>query len=222
MLAADRPLRRDAEHNRQRILSAAREVFAARGLDVSLDEIAHHAGLGVGTVYRRFPSREHLVEALFEDRLDQLAAWAEQALADVDPWNGLQGFIERATEAMTADRGLTDVLFSRTYGRDHVEQARTRLDPLIGALVERARNAGSLRADLEAVDLILIQFMIGALIEYTEQVDPGLWRRYLALVLDGLRSVPGQAAVPRVAPTAEALSTIARKWKPPRRSGSPD
>lgn len=218
-LSTGRPLRRDAERNRQRILVAAREVFAARGLDVTLDDIAHHAGLGVGTVYRRYPSREHLVEALFEEQLDQLAAWAAEALTHPDAWEGLRGFMERAVGAMAADRGLRDVLFSRTYGRDHVEQARTRLGPASTALIARARNAGMLRPGIEPSDLPLIQFMLSAAVEYTDQVDPGLWRRYLALMLDGLRSAPEQKAeLPHAAPPVDVLNQIARGWKPSRRS----
>jgi AcrR family transcriptional regulator len=90
-----RPLRRDAERNRQRILKAAAEVFAERGLEVSLDEVARHAGVGVGTVYRRFPTKDDLIEALFMDRIDEVATLAEQAAQDPDPWAGLVSFMMR-------------------------------------------------------------------------------------------------------------------------------
>src|SRR3954471_24303008 len=95
---SDRPLRRDAERNRQRILAAAGELSTERGLRVTLDDIAHHAGVGVGTVYRRFPDKEVLIDALFEQRLERMRATAEQALADPDPWNGLVRFFERGCE----------------------------------------------------------------------------------------------------------------------------
>src|SRR3984885_6165269 len=91
-----RPLRRGAERNRQRILAAAAEVFNERGLDVSLDEIARHAGVGVGTVYRRFSTKEELIEALFMDRLDSITALAEDAAETADPWSGLASFLEQA------------------------------------------------------------------------------------------------------------------------------
>ena len=84
-----RPLRKDAERNRQRIIDAAREVFAERGLGVSLDDIARHAGVGVGTVYRRFPDKEQLIDALFDERLDAIAARAESATEIADPWLAL-------------------------------------------------------------------------------------------------------------------------------------
>src|SRR3954471_19846352 len=89
-----RPLRADAERNRRRILAAAREVFARRGLDAGLDEIARHAGVGTGTVYRRFPDKNKLVEALFEERLDQVLACAQRAAEHPDPWEGLTTALE--------------------------------------------------------------------------------------------------------------------------------
>src|SRR5215831_15659928 len=132
---AVRPLRRDAERNRQRILKAAAEVFNERGLDVSLDEIARHAGVGVGTVYRRFRTKEDLVEALFMSRLATVAAIAEQALEADDPWAGLVSFMERMTETMADDLGLRQILMFATYGRDLVTIARQRNAPLVERLV---------------------------------------------------------------------------------------
>ena len=217
-----RPLRKDAERNRQRILTAAREVFAVRGLEVSMDDIARHAELGIGTVYRRFPSREHLVEALFEERLNWLVTVAEEASVNPNPWAGLTDFMERAVQAMGEDLGLRDVLFGRAYGHSHVNVARTRLEPAVTQLVARVRDAGLLRPGIEAYDVPLIQFMIGAMIEYTEQIEPGLWRRYLALMLDGLRAAPDREAPARAAPSADAARQIAQRWKPMRRSGLGD
>src|SRR6516165_7497408 len=103
---AARPLRRDAERNRQRILRAAADVFTERGLQATLDDVAHRAGVGVGTVYRRFPDKEALVEALFAERLEALVGFAEQALADPDPWGGLVSFLERTVAVIAGDRGL--------------------------------------------------------------------------------------------------------------------
>src|SRR5580693_1084992 len=94
------PPRRDAERNRQRILQAASEVFNERGLEVSLDEIARYAGVGVGTVYRRVRTKEELVEALFVDRIDSIASIGEEALRGNDPWSGLVSFMEQMAEMM--------------------------------------------------------------------------------------------------------------------------
>src|SRR3954454_16612818 len=91
-------LRADAERTRQRILEAAGELFAQKGLAVGLDEIARHAGVGVGTAYRRFANKEELLHALFQDRVDELAGLAERALEHDDPWEGLKGFLEAAVE----------------------------------------------------------------------------------------------------------------------------
>ncbi|MFD0521674.1 TetR/AcrR family transcriptional regulator [Paractinoplanes durhamensis] len=210
-----KPLRRDAERNRQRILQAAQEVFAARGVDVMLDDIAHHAGLGVGTVYRRFPTREDLVEALFDSRLEVIVGWAAEAMEDPDPWAGLNRFAERAIAAMADDRGLRDIAFSRAYGRNRVAEVRERLAPVVEALVVRCQQAGVVRPDVGGADLGLIQFMLAALLEYTEPVEPGLWRRYLTLMLDGLRS--GTTPLPGAMPDVEAMDRIAENWRPPRR-----
>jgi len=143
-------LRRDAERNRQRVLKAAAEVFNERGLEVSLDEIARHAGVGVGTVYRRFRTKEELVEALFMDRLDLVAAIADQAFAEPDPWSGLVSFMERMAEVMAGNLGLRQMLMFATHGRDLTAVARERNAPLVERLVERAQAAGQLRGDVEA------------------------------------------------------------------------
>lgn len=186
-----RPLRKDAERNRVRILQAAAEVFTEQGLRATLDDVAARAGVGVGTVYRRFPDKEALVEALFTERLDSLVGFAEQALADPDPWAGLVGFMERAAAIMAGDRGLRQILMYATYGHDRVEQARARMQPVITKVVERAQAAGAVRADLYPTDIPLMEFMVSAAAEYALYVRPEIWRRYLALMLDALR--PGRA-----------------------------
>jgi AcrR family transcriptional regulator len=182
-----RPLRRDAERNRQRILTAASEVFNERGLDVSLDEIARYAGVGVGTVYRRFRTKEELVEALFMDRLDSVAALAEEAFEAPDPWSGLVSFMERMAEMMAGDLGLRQMLMFATYGQDLVAVARQRNAPLVRRLVERAQAAGQLRADLRPTDVPFIVFMLTEATQLTQAASADIWRRYLTLILDGMR-----------------------------------
>src|SRR6266699_1710582 len=115
-----RPLRRDAERNRQRILKAASEVFNERGLEVSLDEIARYAGVGVGTVYRRFRTKEELVAALCKERIDSVAALADEALQAPDPWSGLVSLMEQMAELMAGDLGLRLMLMFGTYAQDQV------------------------------------------------------------------------------------------------------
>src|ERR1700749_5164954 len=104
------PLRRDAARNRQRILEAAADLFRQRGLSASLNDIAHHAGVGVGTVYRHFPNRDRLIDGLFEQRFEELVAYMEEALADPDPWHGLTSFTRAAADLQAGDRGIKDLL----------------------------------------------------------------------------------------------------------------
>jgi AcrR family transcriptional regulator len=190
MPTAERPLRKDAELNRQRILDAARELFAQHGVSVTLNDIAHHAGVGVGTVYRRFPDKDELIAGLFEQRIDQLAELLDAALADPDPWRGLTTYVDRSLELGAEDRGLQQLMLGAAGSFERVARARERLQPPVAQLIERAQDAGQLRADLEPQDVAILYLMLGPVIDLTHEVEPQLWRRYLALVLQGLRADP--------------------------------
>jgi AcrR family transcriptional regulator len=212
---AERPLRRDAERNRQRILEVAHEAFAEDGLAITLDEIARRAGVGVGTVYRRFPDKEQLIDALFEERIGALAALAEEALSREDAWEGLVAFLEAATAAHAHDRGLKEVALSGAHGLERVARARDLMLPLATRLVERAQAQGSLRADLKPTDLPLLQLMLGSLSECTRNVDPEVWRRYLGILTDGLRTRrdgPTPLECPGLEP--EQVQRTMRCWRP--------
>jgi AcrR family transcriptional regulator len=211
-------LRRDAERNRRRILEAAAGAFAAGGLRVTMDEIARRAGVGVGTVYRRFPDKELLIEALFEQRLDELAGLAEDALAHEDAWAGLVRFFETFLALQAADRGLKEVVLSTVHGQDRVREARARIGPAVGALVERAQAQGELRPDVAGPDVALVHFMVGAIVDYTHDVDPEVWRRLLAIVLDGLRTRrDGPSPLPTPPLADEQLDRAMGTWRPPAR-----
>ncbi|WP_405904859.1 helix-turn-helix domain-containing protein [Streptomyces sp. NBC_00828] len=192
------PLRRDAEANRRRVLAAAREVFRERGVEASLSDIAAHAGLGLGTVYRRFSNKEELVDALFDDMVDTLASAAEEGLADPDPWRGLVTSMEKACEVQAFDRGLREVMLGASVGPRRQAQVLARITPAMDALIGRAKEQGALRADVMPVDIPMIQLMVAAVTDRTGQ--PDLWRRYLRLILDGLRAEPGAASdLPEIA-----------------------
>lgn len=193
-----RPLRADAARNRERILSAAQEVFADRGLDVTLDDIARHAGLGTGTVYRRFASRQALVEALFEERLRALTAVAEQCAVDEDPWHAFETLVRSACGRLADDRGLRQVMASSSHGLDRVQSAREALHPVFETVVRRAQDAGVLRADLTAQDVPVLFLMVGTVADFGGAGAPDLWERYLTFLLDGLR--PAQGVEQRCAP----------------------
>lgn len=213
-----RPLRRDAERNRQRILEAAAEVFNERGLEVSLDEIARHAGVGVGTVYRRFGTKEQLIEALFMERIEAIAALAEQAVRAPDPWQGLASFMEQLAGLMAGDLGLRQMLMFATYGQDLVAYARQRNAPLVQQMVARAQAAGQLRADLSATDIPFVVFALTEAAQLAHAASPGIWRRYLALILDGMR--PGRDGVtplPVAAMAPEEMEKSMRQAAPRRR-----
>jgi AcrR family transcriptional regulator len=187
-----RPLRRDAQANRDRIVAAARAAFAASGIDASVEDIARRAGVGMGTLYRRFPAKEHLVDAVFEDTLAEIVAVAEEALAAEDAWAGFRSFLERAFVLHAENRGLKDVL-NRSPRRAKAEAARMRLRPLIRRLVERAQAQGSLRADFSPADVPVLFWTVARVIEATGEIAPDFWRRQLGFVLDGLRA---EAATP--------------------------
>lgn len=209
--AGERPLRRDAERNRQRILAAAAQVFTERGLDATLDEVARAAGVGVGTVYRRFPDKESLVAALFRARIDNLVTVAEDACAAADPWQAIVSYLEYAAAAMADDTGLRQLMMFGTYDRDQVCYARDRMRPVITRLVQRAQASGDLREDFEATDVKMIAFMLASLAEYTAAVTPDVWRRYLTMLIDGLRPSRREATpLPVPAPTTRQLGDLMR------------
>jgi AcrR family transcriptional regulator len=185
MSTPTRPLRADAERNRRRILAAAREVFARKGLEAGLDEIARHAGVGAGTVYRRFPDKNALVTALFEERLREFITAAETATAQPDAWSGLVGMLETTVAMQIEDRGLKDVLFAHGDHR-HFAGQKAALRLLVTGVLERAQAAGTLRPDVALTDVLAVQLMVTSMAALTEDASPRLWRRYLHLLLDGL------------------------------------
>lgn len=187
-----RPLRRDAARNRQRILEAADELFRRRGLSASLNDIAHYAGVGVGTVYRHFPDKDQLVEGLFEQRFEELVRRMEEAVADPDAWHGLTSFIRFSTDLQASDHAIKDLLTGGHVGLERISRIRARLMPMGEELVRRAHADGRLREDIEAADLPVIQGMMGPLIDASAELDPDLYRRYLDIVIRGIAARPEQ------------------------------
>ena len=195
-----RPLRRDAQRNRERILAAARELFAERGIDTTLDDVADRAGVGVGTVYRRYPNKDALLDELFEEGITEFVTLADESLANPDPWQALIGFIERLEEGFAANRALEQLVMHSTRGQQRSAHAREQLMEPIAALVERAKADNKLRPDFEAADIAMIHTMLSAVVRETQAVSPDLWRRYFAFIVDGLaneRSSPSDARVSR-------------------------
>jgi AcrR family transcriptional regulator len=213
-----KPLRADAQRNRQRILDAARDLFAERGLGVTLNDIAHHAGVGVGTVYRRFPDKKQLIDGLFEQRLEELVTLMNAAVSDPDPWRGLSGFLERALELQAADRGLRELISGMPDGLERVTRIRGLLLPLGTELVRRAQEAGKLRRDITPQDLPIIQMSLATIIDAARDVEPDLWRRYLHIVLRGLSAEPEELGPLEAGPLApEDVDRVMSALKPGRR-----
>ena len=205
---AAKPLRRDAELNRQKILLAATEVFALRGLDVTLDDIADHAGVGVGTVYRRFPNKDVLIEALFENKIEEIVSRARAAAADPDPWEGLVRFLRDAVMAQARDQGLRQVMHSYNHGAERVAQSRARLTAPVVRMIDGAKAQGRLRSDFELTDFPVVMGMVGSVAEHMGSVDPNVWQRYLEIIIDGLRQRSDLGPLPRAALTEAQLVTV--------------
>ena len=195
-----RPLRADAGRNRARIVAAAQAAFAERGLDVPLEEIAADAGVGIATLYRRFPAREDLIAACFETRVADYAEAADEALRAADGWSGFCAFVERVCAMQAADRGLKDVLmrsFPRARG---LEAHRARAYQLWVRLVERAKSEGSLRQDFVPQDLVLLLMANAGVVQAAGQDAPGAWRRFVGLMLEACRADRAGSLPPPPAP----------------------
>ncbi|MFG2376656.1 TetR/AcrR family transcriptional regulator [Streptomyces sp. NPDC048504] len=189
-MEGDRPLRRDAALNREKILLAAREVFGRHGLRVTLDDVARHAGVGVGTVYRRFPDKETLVRALFEQDLGIRQASAERALAHPDPWEGFVDFLMEMGADLAENRGLQEVIMLGSHSSEPIETMRGGMLPFLEALIQRAQESGDLRAEITPSDIPVIVQMLSAASQFTQGKRPDVWRRYFEIVLNGIRQRP--------------------------------
>jgi AcrR family transcriptional regulator len=216
--ASARPLRRDAERNRQRILDAARALVAQVGLDISHDDIARAADVGVGTVYRRFPDKQKLIEELFDERVDQIVALVDAARQLDDPWQGLRHFLEGNLELQAGDQGLKELMLGSSRATDLAQRAQRRIGPAVSELVARAHASGQLRADVGVEDFPLVQMMVGAVMEDARHIDPTLWRRALTLVLDGYRAGGEPTPLPGRMPAPEQIEQVLSHWRPPKRT----
>ena len=179
-----RPLRADARRNRERILAAARGACARHGANVQIDDVAREAGVGVGTVYRHFPTKDALIDALVAEKFRITTENIRAALEIEDPWESFSAAMRTNAEVMAADAGLRDALIRLGPLARHPDADRAELHAVAGRIVERAQAAGVLRDDVTVDD-------IGALMAglCTTMAHPDLdWRLHLELVLDGLRA----------------------------------
>ncbi|WP_016906354.1 TetR/AcrR family transcriptional regulator [Streptomyces xiaopingdaonensis] len=181
-------MRRDAQRNRESLESSAREVFAEQGLHAPLDEIARRAGLGNATLYRHFPDRAALVEAVFHDTFTHTLEIGVHARAAADPWRGLVSYLERLFAGLTEDRGANELLTTEFTGAHALRELHTHNRETLALLLDRAQRQGAARTDATVEDLLFALAALGRAVPALAKVQPQAWRRQLRLLLDGLRA----------------------------------
>jgi len=190
-----RVLRADARRNRKAVIAAAKRLFADEGLDAQMPDVAKAAKVGVGTVYRHFPTKDDLIAALAAERFERLAEKAREGIAADDPWEGLCEFIRFSAQIQADDRGLCEVMGSRPEVMSASAYA-VGLDGLCDELVKRAQRSGDLRTDLEWQDIPMIACGLGRITPAEQGPAVGRWPRLVGIVIDGLRA-PGSSKLPK-------------------------
>ncbi|MFJ5041926.1 TetR/AcrR family transcriptional regulator [Streptomyces parvulus] len=209
--------RRDARRNRELLLEAAHEVFTEQGLDAPLDVIARRAGVGNATLYRHFPARGDLVDAVFRDSLTGTMEAGERARSATDAWAGLTGYLDAVFAALAADRGSNDLMTTRLRGVDSLEAVHEHNRATVDALLVRCRGEGTVRADVTTEDVLFGLAALGrAVPALTAATAPDAWRRPLALFLAGLRAAPTAPPLPAPALTAAELAGVLGELGPHR------
>ncbi len=194
-----RALRADAERNLRRVLDAALEVFAEHGLDAPVTLIAERAEVGVATIFRRFPTKDDLLAALLAHRGEQLVAAADRALEHEDAGAAFRELAEFITATQISDRGFCDAIGTELFARADLQALFDGVRKRLVRLIAHARAAGALRPEVTAEDVLFVLYGVARTGLMVEHAAPGLWRRYLAVALDGLG--PGAAPLPGRPPT---------------------
>src|SRR5436309_6603310 len=191
----DRALRADARRNRVAVIAAAKKLFADQGLDAQMPDVAETAKVGVGTVYRHFPTKDDLIAALAVERFERLAEKAREAIDAEDPWEGLCRFIRFSAQIQADDRGLCEVMGSRPGVMD-ASAVEVGLPELCDQLVKQAQRSGKLRPDLDWEDIPMVACGLGRITQADVGPAAGRWPRLVEIILDGLRA-PGSGKLPR-------------------------
>jgi AcrR family transcriptional regulator len=192
---APRPLRADARRNRERVVAAAGVVFAEEGRDAQMDDVARRAGVGVGTVYRHFPTKEALIEALAVDRFEKILAIGREALLNPDPWDAFSGALWAGAEQTASDKAFTEIVGELTGPMALPEDLDREMRETFGELIRRAQEAGELRADLVIDDLPMFMCGIGFGARKTHAC-PNAWKRHISIIIDGLRASSASSELP--------------------------
>src|SRR5262245_14604249 len=192
---AERALRADARRNREAVIGAAKKLFADEGLDAQMPDVAKAAKVGVGTVYRHFPTKDDLIAALAAERFERLAEKAQEGIEADDPWDGLCDFIRFSAQIQADDRGLCEVMSSRPEVMEAAAYS-VGLDELCNTLVRRAQRSGDLRKDLEWEDIPMVACSLGRITPAEHGPAVGRWPRLVEIILDGIRR-PGSSRLPK-------------------------
>jgi AcrR family transcriptional regulator len=190
-------LRADARDNRDRTLEAARELFAEVGLGVTMRDIARRAGVGPATVYRRFPTKRHLVAEVLTEEMRGCRAVVDDACADPDPWRGFRTVVEELTALNTENRAVVEVFLSADHDLDLLADHRSDLLRELSGLAARAQRAGALRRDFVVDDLVLVLLAARALSSTPSADHSAAARRLAALAVDAFRASDTNRALPR-------------------------
>lgn len=182
------PLRRDARERRARLLESARQEFATRGVNASLEQIARSAGVAIGTLYRHFPTRLDLLEAAYEPRLQDFLDEADTALRTDGPWEGFVSYLQNLFRVQAGDRGFNDFLSRRFPDSPATERIHDRMCQQIDDVLRRAQDAGSVRPDIALADIVNLIWSNGQMIDATRTTAPDAWRRQLHLMFDAYRA----------------------------------
>ena len=210
------PLRRDAQRNREMLIAAAREIYADQGVDAPLDDIARRARVGSATLYRRFAGRAELIEAVFGDSLREILRAAKAARTSTDAWAGLTAYLERIFGLLAADRGTNDLMTTGIQGVPSLDALRRENHKTLDSLLRRAQAQGAVRDDATAEDLLFLLAALGRAVPGSAAAAPLAWRRYLALLLDGLRP-EGARPLPAPSLTEDQLAVVMHQLGKPRR-----
>jgi AcrR family transcriptional regulator len=205
-------LRRDAARNRQRLIDAAGEVLREQGLDAPLDEIARRAGVGNATLYRHFPTRERLYEAVFARAGETLERVLDRAMRIDDPWIALATYFDEACAFIATDQGLCDLMMQGMPGSPVLNEFRVKADTLMQTLLDRAQERGVVRADIRLTDVLFILFSLLRVVPASAAISPDAWRRHLAITLDGLRPRAGSGELPPTSLDYEQLVELGQHF----------
>ncbi|MFD3503547.1 TetR/AcrR family transcriptional regulator [Streptomyces sp. NPDC058678] len=217
------PRRRDARRSWELLVAAAHEVFTRQGLEAPLDVIARRAGVGNATLYRHFPTRAALIDAVFHDLLTDTMTAGEQARTASDAWAGLNAYLQAVFTTLAADRGTNDLMTTRLEGVDALRAVHVHNRETVELLLRRGRDEGTVRADVTVEDVLFALAALGrAVPALTTATTPDAWRRPLALLLAGLQASPtASPRLPGPPLTADQLGDVLQELGPHRNSGQP-